>query len=138
MSDASPSLDSGQLHRLRALVEAGIEPRRTVLAERTIELAGAASGAATIDWSVAGELGGPLVLLGPRRDDVLTALTPREQEVAVLIAQGLANKQIALRLGITTPTVKDHVHRILQKTGLQNRAAVAAAATRREADFLRG
>ncbi len=131
MEEAPPSLDPAQLHRLRALVRAGIRPRRTLLDARTIAVAGAVPGAATIDWRVADELGGPLVLLGPPRDDLLSVLTPREHEVAVLIAQGLANKQIAIRLGITTATVKDHVHRILRKTGLQNRAAVAAALVRR-------
>jgi DNA-binding NarL/FixJ family response regulator len=51
----------------------------------------------------------------------------REREVAALVAEGLSNKQIAARLFISLATVKDHVHRILKKTGLPNRAAVAAA-----------
>jgi len=48
----------------------------------------------------------------------------------MLVAAGLANKQIALRLGITTATVKDHVHRILEKTELPSRTALAAAIMR--------
>lgn len=63
--------------------------------------------------------------------DVFAALTPREREVAALVAQGHGNKRIAVLLGISVATVKDHVHRILAKTGLHTRAAVAAAWQRR-------
>lgn len=42
-------------------------------------------------------------------------LTSREFEVAALLQEGLANKQIATRLAIQLPTVKNHVHSILKK-----------------------
>jgi DNA-binding NarL/FixJ family response regulator len=58
--------------------------------------------------------------------DLFDALTTRELEVAGLVARGLTNKRIAAALGISVGTVKDHVHRILVKTGLETRAAVAA------------
>lgn len=45
------------------------------------------------------------------------------------MAVGLRNKDIGLALGIALGTVKDHVHRVLDKTGLDSRAAVAAAWT---------
>ncbi len=61
------------------------------------------------------------------QDDRLLVLSPREKDVAALIALGLANKEIAWKLGIVHSTVKDHVHRILSKTGLPNRAAIAFA-----------
>ncbi len=48
-------------------------------------------------------------------------LTPREREVLQLVAQGLANKQIAARLCITERTVKLHVSNILGKLGAANR-----------------
>jgi DNA-binding NarL/FixJ family response regulator len=54
-------------------------------------------------------------------------LTPREREVAALIAEGHGNKEIAAALVISLGTVKDHVHHILEKTKLSSRAAVAAA-----------
>jgi len=54
-------------------------------------------------------------------------LTPREREVAACVARGLPNREIAARLWLTTSMLKDHVHRILAKTGLPNRAALAAA-----------
>jgi non-specific serine/threonine protein kinase len=63
----------------------------------------------------------------PRPDRRVMVLSRREHEVAALVANGLSNKQIAGRLFISLATVKDHVHRILKKTNLPNRAAVAAA-----------
>jgi len=49
------------------------------------------------------------------------ALTPREMEVAGLLAQGASNKAIATKLFVSVGTVKSHVHSILQKTGIQRR-----------------
>lgn len=49
-------------------------------------------------------------------------LTPREHQLAALVAQGLANKEIAERLNLSLGTVKSHVHSILQKTQSKNRA----------------
>jgi len=50
-------------------------------------------------------------------------LTRREQELVPMIAQGLTNKEIAVQLSLSAQTVKNHVHRILQKAG-SNRLAV--------------
>jgi two-component system, NarL family, nitrate/nitrite response regulator NarL len=55
-----------------------------------------------------------------------TFLTPREVEIAQLIERGLMNKEIASQLGIELPTVKNHVHRILEKLGAHRRADAAA------------
>jgi two-component system, NarL family, nitrate/nitrite response regulator NarL len=49
-------------------------------------------------------------------------LTPREHQLSSLVAQGLANKEIAGRLNLSLQTVKNHVHSILQKTQSKNRA----------------
>jgi DNA-binding NarL/FixJ family response regulator len=48
-------------------------------------------------------------------------LSRREQEILALIAQGLVNKEIAWKLGITLCTVKNHVHNILDKLGVNHR-----------------
>jgi two-component system, NarL family, nitrate/nitrite response regulator NarL len=53
-------------------------------------------------------------------------LTARELEIAELIEQGLSNKQIAARLQVELPTVKNHVHRILGKLDVHRRAEAAA------------
>jgi DNA-binding NarL/FixJ family response regulator len=50
-------------------------------------------------------------------------LTARELEIVALIAQGLSNKEIATRLTIERATVKNHVHNILGKLGVNDRAA---------------
>ena len=47
-------------------------------------------------------------------------LSPREREVALLVAQGLANKEIARELGLRCGTVKLHVHSIFLKLRAQN------------------
>jgi DNA-binding NarL/FixJ family response regulator len=68
-------------------------------------------------------------LSAPRRSGVL--LSPREREVLRLLAQGLANKQIARALAITERTVKFHVTSILNKLGADNRAQAVALAAQR-------
>jgi two-component system, NarL family, nitrate/nitrite response regulator NarL len=52
-------------------------------------------------------------------------LTPREWQIAALITDGLTNKEIARRLSIALPTVKNHVHSILDKMHVRRRADVA-------------
>lgn len=51
-------------------------------------------------------------------------LTRREREIAVLIGQGLSNKEIANDLRIGPSTVKNHVHCILEKLNVRRRSAV--------------
>jgi DNA-binding NarL/FixJ family response regulator len=53
-------------------------------------------------------------------------LTSREREVIDLLAEGLSNKEIAIRLGIAVHTVKSHVHNVLEKLALRSRLEVAA------------
>jgi DNA-binding NarL/FixJ family response regulator len=50
-----------------------------------------------------------------------SVLTRREEEVLDLIAGGCSNKEIAGRLCITTNTVKNHVHRVLEKVNARSR-----------------
>jgi DNA-binding NarL/FixJ family response regulator len=52
-------------------------------------------------------------------------LSERERVVVGLLAKGLANAEIAEKLGISTGTVKKHVSHALSKTGLKTRAALA-------------
>lgn len=61
---------------------------------------------------------------------LVDALTPRELEVINLIAEGLPNKNIAGKLGISEHTVKFHVNAILTKLGAQSRTEAVVRATR--------
>lgn len=57
-------------------------------------------------------------------------LTARELEVLRLVAEGLANKAIAARLGISDHTVKFHLNSVLRKLGAQSRTEAVVRATR--------
>jgi DNA-binding NarL/FixJ family response regulator len=57
-------------------------------------------------------------------------LTAREREVLALLAEGLANKAIAARLGISEHTAKFHVNAILAKLGVESRAEAIVRAVR--------
>lgn len=59
------------------------------------------------------------------------ALSPREQEVLTHVANGLPNKAIARKLGITDHTVKFHVSSVLSKLEAASRTEAVAIATRR-------
>jgi DNA-binding CsgD family transcriptional regulator len=48
-------------------------------------------------------------------------LTPREREVALLVADGLRSREVAERLGIAAQTVKSHLKTIFDKLGVRNR-----------------
>ena len=62
--------------------------------------------------------------------DPIEPLTRREREILELIDEGLSNKQIAQRLRIELPTVKNHVHHILGKLGVNRRSRGRRARTR--------
>ena len=64
-------------------------------------------------------------------EDFDEPLTPREVEVLELLAEGLSNKAIAERLGISDQTVKFHVAAICGKLGAANRTDVVRRAIRR-------
>ncbi|WP_267898003.1 response regulator [Spongiactinospora gelatinilytica] len=62
----------------------------------------------------------------PKTD--LTGVTGREHDVLVLIARGLANPEIAIRLGINLATVKTHIRHLMAKLGVRDRAQLVIAA----------
>jgi predicted ATPase/DNA-binding SARP family transcriptional activator/DNA-binding CsgD family transcriptional regulator len=65
----------------------------------------------------------------PSADQPPVALTPREKEVALLVAQEMTNRQIASTLTLSEHTVATHVRNVLKKLGLHSRNQVAARVT---------
>ena len=59
------------------------------------------------------------------------SLTKREAQIADLVADGLSNKAIASDLSIELATVKNHVHRVLEKLEVHSRGEAAAKLTNR-------
>lgn len=57
--------------------------------------------------------------------DKSVRMTKREKDVVALIAEGFTNKEIAQKLGLSTYTVKSHVHNILEKLSLSTRVQIA-------------
>ncbi len=89
-------------------------------------LTAAAGGLLTLDPALAAAaLAG-----GAPPADLAEPLTPREREVLQLLAEGLPNKAIALRLAISDHTVKFHVNAIMAKLGAQSRTDAVVRAMR--------
>lgn len=79
-----------------------------------------------------------LIVFSPRLSDrlfsapspLIEPLTTREREVVSAVAQGLTNKAIAQRLGITEHTVKFHLNAVMTKLNAQSRTDAVVKATR--------
>ena len=90
-----------------------LKSRVTDVAQFIDSLERIAKGASVVDPALVQEL-----VSARRRDDRFTVLSPREREVLALMAEGLSNAGIALRLWVTEGTVERHVSRILMKLNL--------------------
>lgn len=72
----------------------------------------------------------PAPHIAPGTAPSIEALTPREVEVLRLIAEGLSNKAIAHKLGISEHTIKFHANALMAKLGAQSRTDAVVRATR--------
>lgn len=106
----------------------GALPRDAGPGRLAAALRAAAQGLVTLDDSFAGALLRPQP---PVPDPLVEPLTPRELEVLQLLAEGLSNKEIGSRLGISESTAKFHVNSILSKLGAQGRTDAVVRAARR-------
>lgn len=111
----------GEFPTLAAARGSGIRADGVLLAVPNIPGPGSADEAAGFD-------GRTRSLDGPAFEE---PLTPREIQVLELLAEGLANKAIAARLGISDQTVKFHIASISGKLGAANRTDALRRAVRR-------
>jgi len=88
-----------------------------------------AAGQPMLSPSVTGQLIAAVAAPGPRQDAEararLATLTEREHEVALAVARGQSNAEIAASLFMSVATVKSHVGRLFGKLGVENRVQVA-------------
>ena len=66
-------------------------------------------------------IGIPIAQTAPRTRSVLDDLTPRQQEVLRLLAEGLETPEIARRLGVADETARNHIRALLRATGAHSR-----------------
>ncbi len=71
------------------------------------------------------ELAGSKNALHVKDEKLLEKLSQRESQIAILLKEGLSNKEIAQRTGITERTVKAHLSAIFEKTGIKDRLTLA-------------
>lgn len=114
-----------------ACAEAGAAayvPRDGSLRDLIDAIRGAAQGEARSTPRVVGSLLQRLAALAAERSGGRAGapLTARERQILRLIGEGCTNKEIAAALSIGVPTVKNHVHNILEKLRVRRRADAAA------------
>jgi DNA-binding NarL/FixJ family response regulator len=109
----------------RAAHAQGVAAARAALDEAAFDAAWAAGRALDPDEAHAEAHAAVAEMASPPRSPAYP-LSAREHEVAVLIARGLTDRQIAEQLVITSGTVGQHVVHILDKLGFRSRAQVAA------------
>jgi len=114
-------------------LQARLAPAYRALSESAAATAWAEGQAMSLDQAIAYALGaenaasldrGAPIPAGVGRDSA--SLTPREREVASLLAQGLSDREIAAALVISERTAQTHVANILSKVGLRSRTQIAA------------
>ena len=124
----STHTDSGMVYDLLARGAAGYLDKASSADVVCDGIAAAARGETVLSESIEGDV---LQQIRIRASDVGTQLTPREQEVLGLVAEGVSAPDIAARLFIETSTVKTHLQNIYEKLGVSERAAAVAEGMRR-------
>lgn len=112
----------------RAERDRGIDRARALLGEEAFDAAVRAGACLTLDEAVALALSVDLAVPAAERP---SALSPREREVAELVARGLTNRQIAAAIGVSQRTAETHVLNALRKLGVDSRQDIGGALTDR-------
>lgn len=111
--------------RIREAVEAGANGY-LVKSVDSEELARAVRSAAAGEGAFSAEVTRILAAPVDRGDALLQTLTPREAETATLVAEGRTNAEIAVELGVSVFTIKNHVSNILMKLHVHSRTEATA------------
>jgi len=114
-------------------VEAGVSGfilKDASISEFTKTIRSVAGGEKVLPPAMAGSLFSQIMdygisEMGPTKLIQSVRMTKREREIVELIAEGLANKEIASKLNLSIYTVKSHVHNILEKMALNTRVQIA-------------
>ncbi|MGH7506232.1 MAG: LuxR C-terminal-related transcriptional regulator [Longimicrobiales bacterium] len=129
LGDHFDPAEAGRLLRAgaRGIIDGDATPDAIVAAVHA-----AAAGLTVVSGAGLESLAGQPVGRGPSHASSSTdqGVTPRETEILRLLAEGLGNKAIARRLGISEHTVKAHVSSILVKLGAGSRAEAVAIGAR--------
>ena len=117
--------------RAVGLVEAGVSgfvPRNASSSDLADIIRRAARGEFACGPTIVGSMARQIREMSLRLDDSGTegSLTERQLQVLDLVDRGLSNKEIACELRIEVSTVKNHVHAILERLGVEGRARAAA------------
>jgi DNA-binding CsgD family transcriptional regulator len=125
-------LAASAFERIGDLVATVDAASQASIAFRRKDLRGSAIGAATRARALACECGADTPVLRQAREPL--PLTDREREIALLLSQGMSNRDIAARLTLSIRTVENNVYKAMSKTGTGNRAELAALLGRRPLD----
>lgn len=117
-------------HALRSGVKA-ILPRDSGIDEILAAIQAAHAGLVLLDPAVTQNLAARIPMPTTRPTPTLDELTPREVEVLRMLAEGLGNREMASRLGISDHTVKFHISSILDKLAASTRTEAVTMGIRR-------
>lgn len=121
------TLGARQMHGFRRRYEAMARDR---VGDARFEVAFDRGSRLNVDEVLAVALREPAADEPPPPSSPTIRLTPRERQVAQLVAEGMSNKEIAAKLVVSLRTAEGHVERILAKQGFTSRAQIAIWVTR--------
>ena len=114
----------------QASLDAWLEPATGALPVADVQAALADGRAMSLDDVIAFAMSIAQRDADDQTDGQVGKLSPREREVAILLAEGCTNRQIAERLVVSERTAENHVQRLMNRLGLRSRTQVAAWAVR--------
>jgi len=138
MADSSAAIvlltEIGDGRTISRLLKAGVRsilPRETDPDEIISAIYAAYSGHVLLSAQAAENLAAVYGDREPEAEELAEEITAREAEVLRMLAEGLVNKDIASRLGISEHTVKFHISSILEKLGASTRTEAVTLGIRR-------